>query len=82
MRVVDTLRSVLRFRPVEWDPVRRRLRRAASVDDLRRMARRRLPGGVFDYIDGGAEDELTLARNVAAFRAVEFRPRVLADVGK
>ena len=52
------------------------------MDDLRRMARRRLPAGVFDYIDGGAEDELTLARNVAAFRDLEFRPRVLADVGK
>ena len=82
MRVVDTLRSVLRFRRVELDATRRRLRRAASVEDLRRMARRRLPAGVFDYIDGGAEDELTLDRNVAGFRDLEFRPRVLADVGK
>ena len=82
MRVVDTLRSVLRFRRIEWDAATRRLRRAASVEDLRRLARRRLPAGVFDYIDGGAEDELTLGRNVAAFRDLEFRPRVLADVGK
>lgn len=82
MRVLATLRSVLRFRRPEWDATTRRLRRAASVEDLRRMARRRLPAGVFDYIDGGAEDELTLARNVAAFRDIEFRPRVLADVGK
>jgi L-lactate dehydrogenase (cytochrome) len=37
---------------------------------------------VFDYIDGGAEDELSLRRNVAAFRQVEFCPRVLNDVGK
>jgi len=77
----NTLRSVLRFRRFEVDPVARRLRRAASTDDLRRMARRQLPRGVFDYIDGGAEDELTLRRNVEAFRRLEFRPRVLRDVG-
>jgi L-lactate dehydrogenase (cytochrome) len=76
-QAVATLRSVLRFRRVELDPVARRLARAASVEDLRRIARRRLPGGVFDYIDGGAEDERTLAANQAAFAATGFRPRVL-----
>jgi len=81
MRAFDTLRSVLQFRPVEWDLDLRRLRVAADVADLRRIARRRLPRGVFDYIDGGAEDELSLRRNVDAFRRVEFRPRVLNDVG-
>ena len=80
-RMPDTLRSVLRFRPLETDPVARRLRRAASVADLRRIARRRLPRGVFDYIDGGAEDERTLAANSAAFARTTFRPRVLRDVG-
>jgi L-lactate dehydrogenase (cytochrome) len=80
-RTVETLRSVLRFGPFERDPVRRRLARAASVDDLRRIARRRLPRGVFDYIDGGAEDELALAANRSAFTATRFRPRVLRDVG-
>ncbi len=80
-RIPDTLRSVLRFRPLETDPVARRLRRAASVADLRRIARRRLPRGVFDYIDGGAEDERTLAANSAAFARTTFRPRVLRDVG-
>ena len=79
--VIETLRSVLRFEPIERDPVARRLRRAANVADLRTIARRRLPGGVFDYIDGGAEDEVTLAANVAAFRSTEFRPRVLRPVG-
>jgi len=78
--MLRTLRSVLRFRRFEWDPVRRRLATAANVDDLRELARRRLPAGVFDYIDGGAEDEITLDRNVAAFRRLEFRPRVLRDV--
>jgi L-lactate dehydrogenase (cytochrome) len=79
--VIETLRSVLRFRRVELDPVARRLARAASVADLRAIARRRLPRGVFDYIDGGAEDERTMAANAAAFAAVTFRPRVLRDVG-
>jgi L-lactate dehydrogenase (cytochrome) len=79
--VIDTLRSVLRFRRLELDPVARRLARAASVADLRAIARRRLPRGVFDYIDGAAEDERTMVANSAAFAAVTFRPRVLRDVG-
>ena len=81
MPITDTLRSVLRFRAPELSATGRRLARAASVADLRALARRRLPRGVFDYIDGGAEDELALARNVAAFQRTEFRPRVLRDVG-
>ena len=80
-RVPETLRSVLRFQPVELDPVARRLARAADVADLRAIARRRLPRGVFDYIDGGAEEERTLAANVDAFARRTFRPRVLRDVG-
>jgi L-lactate dehydrogenase (cytochrome) len=75
-----TLRSVVRFERVQTDPVERRLRRAASVADLRRIAKRRLPGGVFDYIDGGAEDERTLAANEAAYARTTFRPRVLRGV--
>jgi L-lactate dehydrogenase (cytochrome) len=78
--VLQTLRSVLRFRPVELDPVERRLAKTANVADLRAVARRRLPRGCFAYIDGGAEDELSLRRNVAAFRRAEFCPRVLRDV--
>ncbi len=78
--IFRTLRSVLRFRQFETDPVLRRLAKAASVADLRRIAEKRLPGGVFDYIDGGAEDEHTLRRNSAAFEQLEFRPRILRDV--
>ena len=78
--IFRTLRSVLRFREFETDPVLRRLSKAASVADLRRIAERRLPGGVFDYIDGGAEDERTLRRNSATFERLEFRPRILRDV--
>ena len=77
---VETLRSVLQFQPWERDADLRRLRRAANVDDLRAMARRRLPRGVFDYIDGGADAELSLGRNSQAFRDLEFQPRVLRDV--
>lgn len=54
----------------------------ASVADLRRTSQRRRLRGVFDYIDGGAEDEISLRRNVAAYRLVELRPRVLNDVGR
>lgn len=79
--IIDTLRSVLRFRRFEFSATKRRLQRAASIEDLRRMARRRLPGGVFDYIDGGAEDEVAMDRNTRAFRDLEFVPRVLRDMG-
>jgi L-lactate dehydrogenase (cytochrome) len=82
MTAFETLRSVVRFGRFETDPVERRLAKAASVADLRRIARRRLPAGVFDYIDGGAEDERTLAANEAAFAGVAFRPRVLSGVGE
>src|SRR5690349_21493495 len=80
MHPLRTLRSVARFRPVETDRLERRLGKAASVADLRRLARRRLPHGVFDYVDGGAEDERTLAANSAAYAEVTYRPRVLRDV--
>jgi L-lactate dehydrogenase (cytochrome) len=79
-RSLAALRAVMRFRPIELDPVKRRLARAASVEDLRAIARRRLPRGVFDYIDGAAEDEITLAANSDAYRRIRFRPRVLRDV--
>ena len=49
--------------------------RVINIEDLRRLARRRLPSVVFAYIDGGAEDEVTLHENVRAFRDVAFRPR-------
>ena len=49
--------------------------RVVSVEDLRSLARRRLPGVVFDYVDGGAEGEVTLRENRRAFDAVTFRPR-------
>ena len=78
--MIETFRSVVQFDKLTLDPVERRLRRAASVDDFRRIAKRRLPHGVFDYIDGGAEDERSLVRNSSAFASYEFQPRILRDV--
>ena len=49
--------------------------RVLNIEDLRRAAKRRLPRVVFDYIDGGAEAELTLRANCRAFEVVTFRPR-------
>ena len=51
-----------------------------NIEDLRRAAQRRLPRVVFDYIDGGAEDEWTLRANSLAFEAVTFRPRCAVAV--
>jgi len=78
----ETFRSVVRFRKFELDPVARRLRTAVTVEDLRKIAKRRLPRSVFDYIDGGAEDERSMANNVAGFERIEFKPNVLRDVSE
>jgi isopentenyl diphosphate isomerase/L-lactate dehydrogenase-like FMN-dependent dehydrogenase len=57
-----------------------KLARAVNIADLRRMAQARLPRSVFDFFDGGAEDETTLRGNREAFERVRLRPRVLVDV--
>ena len=54
----------------------------AAVSDYRELARRRLPRFLFDYIDGGAYDEVTLRRNVADLEAIALRQRVLRDVSQ
>ncbi len=82
MGMINTFRSVVQFKSFETDPIERRLSGCADIGDLRRIAKRRLPGGVFDYIDGGAEDELALGRNSSAFSDIEFVPRVLRDVSQ
>lgn len=60
----------------------RRLARAASIEDVRRLARRRAPRAVFDYTDGGAAAEISLRRSRDAFARVELRPSVLRDVSQ
>jgi (S)-mandelate dehydrogenase len=57
-----------------------RIEQALSIADLRELARRRLPRAVFDFFDGGAEDEITLRRNSVAFQSIELLPRVMVDV--
>ena len=56
------------------------LERFLSIEDFRQAARRRLPRAVYDFIDGGAEDELTLRDNRQAFERIRVMPRVLNDV--
>ncbi|MCD0504499.1 alpha-hydroxy acid oxidase [Bordetella petrii] len=55
---------------------------AQSIEDLRRAARRRLPRAIFDFFDGGAEDELALAANRAAFARLRLAPFALVDVSQ
>ena len=59
-----------------------RLSDCHNIDDFRELARRRLPWPVFDYIDGAADDELTKARNTAAFAEADLVPDVLAGVAE
>src|SRR3954463_11203611 len=55
---------------------------AVSIEDLRQIARRRLPRAIFDFFDGGAEDETTLRENRAAFERVRLLPKVLVNVAQ
>lgn len=55
--------------------------KALSIEELRHMARRRLPAFVFEYLEGGAEDEITLRRNRDVFERIEFVPRALVKAG-
>ena len=74
------LRELVRPRRLPGDATDRRLAAAATVGDLREIARRRVPRAVFDYTDGAAGAELSLRRAREAFARVEFRPSVLRDV--
>jgi (S)-mandelate dehydrogenase len=58
------------------------LARAVSIEDLRVLAKRRLPRAIFDFFDGGAEDEVTLRGNRAAFERVRLLPKVLVNVAE
>jgi L-lactate dehydrogenase (cytochrome) len=55
---------------------------AITIEDLRARSRRRLPRALFDFVDGGGEDEATLGQNRAGFERVTFRPRALVDVSE
>lgn len=58
----------------------RRVADAYSIEDLRKLARRRTPAGPFHYVDGGAEDEISMRREREAFEEIEFHPWILRDV--
>lgn len=75
------LKPLLRMRPVELDPVARRLSRAYTIRDLRTIARARTPRSIFDYVDGAAEAEVSIRRARRTLRDIEFQPSVLRDVG-
>jgi (S)-mandelate dehydrogenase len=67
--------------PVKTHSKRRSaLDKALNIDDLRNLAKRRLPRVIFDYVEGGADDEMCLARNLAAFDSKHFIPRYLIDI--
>ena len=55
---------------------------AYNIEDLRRIAQRRLPKGVFEFVDRGAEDEAALRNNRTAFEKIKLNPRALVDVSK
>ena len=74
------LKPFLRTRPFHRDAVRRRLARCLCVDDLERVARRRVPPAVWDYVAGGSDGEVAMARNRAAFDRVELRPTAFGQV--
>src|SRR5438445_13653834 len=74
------LAPLLGFRKPQLNTTKRRLQSALTIEDLRRIAKRRTPRGAFDYTDGAAEDELSLGRARQAFRDIEFHPAILRDV--
>jgi L-lactate dehydrogenase (cytochrome) len=77
------LREIAALVPLSRPPAPygvRRLARCHSIDDIARLARRRLPAAAAAYLDGGGEDEYSLRRNRQAFDEIELVPRVLRDV--
>jgi len=74
------LAPLMQFKKIELNAKKRRLAAALTIDDLRTIAKRRTPQAPFDYTDGAAEEELTLARARQAFKDIEFQPAILRDV--
>jgi len=74
------LLEYLSFKKPELDGRKRRLEAALTIEDLRTIAKRRTPKAAFDYTDGSAEAEISIARARQAFEDVEFHPEVLRDV--
>ncbi len=79
---VADLAPLMQFKKPELNARTRRLAAALTVEDLRAIAKRRTPRAAFDYTDGSAEAELSLARARQAFQDIEFHPAILRDVSK
>ena len=74
------LAQIMRFKAPIWNPVERRLAGAHTIYDLQKIAKRRTPTAPYDYTDGSADQEISLARARQAFEDIEFQPRILRDV--
>ena len=77
---IHDLAPLIRFKRPQLNATRRYLDAALTIADLRAVARRRTPKAAFDYADGAAEAEISLARARQAFRDIEFHPSILRDV--
>ena len=76
------IRQLIQMKPVELDATRRRLAACHDIADLRAMGRRLTPRPVFDYVDGGADEELSVRANTRSFRRWRFQPRTLVNVSE
>lgn len=74
------LSPLLKFKKPELNAKRRKLQSALTIYDLRAIAKRRTPKAAFDYTDGSAEAEISLARARQAFEDIQFNPSILRDV--
>jgi len=74
------LKPLLRAKPITVNATDRRLEKALTIADLRRIAKRRTPRSVFDYTDGAAESEISLQRARRLFAELELQPSILRDV--
>ncbi len=72
--------GLMKFKKPTFNAKKRRLNGALTIEDLRTIAKRRTPKAAFDYTDGAAEGELSLARARQAFEDIEFSPGILRDV--
>ncbi|MGV9793881.1 alpha-hydroxy acid oxidase [Gordonia sp. NPDC003422] len=79
---VRDLAPLMQFKKPEFNAKKRRLDAALTIEDLRKIAKRRTPKAAFDYTDGSAEAELSIERARQAFRDIEFHPAILRDVAK
>ena len=74
--------ELLKFKKPQFNATKRRLEAALTIEDLRLIAKRRTPAAAFDYTDGAAEGEISIARARAAFSDIEFHPGILHDVSQ